>query len=155
MSSKNRKATAYCGLYCEDCIPSNRRLFTLVKELEQLLDTVKFENYAKLKAKRSEVFNRYKDFTEVLSKIKKLECIPTCYNGPKSELGCSNKCIIRECVINKRFEGCWECDLYKSCEKLERHKIFHPNTEHNLNMIKEFGINNWVDKRGKHYKWDD
>jgi len=33
------------------------------------------------------------------------------------------------------------------------HKNFHPGMENNLDMIKEFGLDNWLDKKGKHYKW--
>ena len=52
----------------------------------------------------------------------------------------------------KQYEGCWECDDFKDCELLDYLKRIH-SIEHNLEMIREFGINNWADKRGKHYKW--
>ena len=45
----DKKYTAYCGLYCLDCIPSNIRLFEILNELEKLLEEVKFDKYAELK----------------------------------------------------------------------------------------------------------
>ena len=150
---KNRELTAFCGLYCRDCIPSNTRLYELIHELDDLLIELKFENYAELKSKRSPAFEKYGNFIEVLKEIKKLKCDPYCYHGPHSELGCAPDCKIRRCVLLKKLDGCWECDYYKSCENLVYLKEFHPGLEHNLDVIKEHGIDNWIDKRGKHYWW--
>ncbi len=143
----NKKYTAYCGLYCLDCIPSNIRLFEILNELEKLLEEVKFDKYAGLKSKTNETFNDYSKFIEVLQEMKKLECKALCTEG-----GCKEDCKIRECVKEKKYEGCWECDDFKDCELLDYLKGIH-SIEHNLEMIREFGINNWADKREKHYKW--
>jgi hypothetical protein len=61
---------------------------------------------------------------------------------------------MRQCVIDKGIAGCLDCKEYKVCKKLEPHNKFHPGMEHNLDMIKEFGLDNWLDKKGKHYKWN-
>lgn len=148
-----RKLTAYCGLYCGDCILSNQRFFELIDELDVLLQEIKFSNYAEFKSKRSNVFHKYPDFISVLREIKKLKCNPQCYEGPCSKLGCGSDCTIRKCVIDKGYEGCWECKSYMTCDDLVKHKDFHPGLEQNLDMIKKYGINNWVNKRGKHYNW--
>jgi len=55
----HKKYTAYCGLYCLDCIPSNEKLFKLIYELENLLEDVNFGKYAELKSKSNEIFNSY------------------------------------------------------------------------------------------------
>jgi hypothetical protein len=149
----NRKYTAFCGLYCKDCIPSNSELFRLTKRLSELLDDLGFEHYAELKSKRNEEFLNYETFRKLLTEIQKLKCDPNCFEGPVSELGCSENCERRQCVIKKEIPGCWECAEYKECTKLEWHKKFHPGMEKNLDMIKEFGLDNWLDKRGKHYTW--
>ncbi|MBN2853332.1 MAG: DUF3795 domain-containing protein [Clostridia bacterium] len=154
MTDSHRNETAYCGLYCKDCIPSNEKLFTLVNELDQLLEELNFEKYAAVKSKRSSIFDKYDDFKSVLMEIKKIECKKGCFRGPESLLGCSKNCQIRECVIEKHLNGCWECEEYGKCSKLEKHKTFHPGLENNLDMIKEFGIDNWIDKRGIHYHWN-
>lgn len=143
----SKKYTAYCGLYCLDCIPSNKKLFEILDELEKLLDDIKFHKYAALKARTSEAFNDYPKFIEVLHEMKKLECKAVC-----TEYGCKEDCKIRECVKKKNYEGCWECNEFKDCKLLEGLKEIH-SVEHNLNMIRKYGVNYWADKREKHYKW--
>lgn len=143
----HKKYTAYCGLYCLDCIPSNERLFYLLNELESLLEDVNFDKYAELKSKSNETFNYYPKFIEVLYEMKKLECTSVC-----SEDGCKEDCKIIECVKEKQYEGCWECDNFKDCKLLDHLKRIHP-IEHNLEMIREYGVDNWADKRGTHYNW--
>lgn len=145
--NKNKKYTAYCGLYCLDCIPSNKELFESLNELEILLEDIEFDKYAELKSKTNETFNDYSKFLYVLEEMKKLECTALCTEG-----GCKEDCKIRECVKEKQYEGCWECDDFNECELLDYLKGIHP-IEHNLKMIKEYGVENWADKRGKHYNW--
>ena len=152
--NENRKYTAFCGLYCKDCIPSNRELFGLIDRLTELLDNLGFEHYAKFKSARVKEFQNYETFRKLLAEMKKLKCETNCFEGPVSEYGCNENCEIRRCVIDKGIAGCWVCKEYKVCEKLEPHMKFHPGMEHNLNMIKEFGLGNWLDKKGKHYKWN-
>ncbi|MGF7117523.1 DUF3795 domain-containing protein [Methanobacterium oryzae] len=143
----HEKYTAYCGLYCLDCIPSNKKLFNILNELENLLEEIKFDKYAELKSKTNEKFNDYSKFVEVLNEMKKLECVALCTEG-----GCKKNCKIRECVKEKNFQGCWECKEFKECELLDYLKGIH-SIEHNLEMIRKYGVNNWADKRGKHYNW--
>ncbi|MBI5680964.1 MAG: DUF3795 domain-containing protein [Methanobacterium sp.] len=145
--NKNKKYTAYCGLYCLDCIPSNKELFESLNELKILLEDIEFDKYAELKSKTNETFNDYSQFLDVLEEMKKLECTAVCTEG-----GCKEDCKIRECVKEKQYDGCWECDEFKDCELLDYLKGIH-SIEHNLKMIKEYGVENWADKRGKHYNW--
>ena len=44
----SRKYTAFCGLYCLDCIPSNKHLFSILDEVENTLTTLQFEKYAEV-----------------------------------------------------------------------------------------------------------
>ena len=44
--------TAFCGLYCGDCILANERLYSLVSELKQLLNSIGFKNYAEFKSNK-------------------------------------------------------------------------------------------------------
>lgn len=71
--------------------------------------------------------------------MNKLKCKAICTEG-----GCKVDCKIRECVNNHKFEGCWECSDFKSCQLLEPLKEFH-NLEFNLEMIK-----NTARKNGYH-----
>jgi hypothetical protein len=152
--SENRKYTAFCGLYCKDCIPSNHGLFDLAGRLANILDELGFEHYAKLKSARIKELEHYDAFRKLLTAMKKLQCETSCFEGPVSECGCNKDCEMRRCVIEKGLTGCWECTAYKTCEKLAWHKEFHPGMEHNLDMIRQYGIENWLDKKGKHYRWN-
>lgn len=149
----DREHTAFCGLYCLDCIPSKKTLFETAQELENILSDLNLEKYAEFKSKKFEVFKAYPKFIKVLREIKKLECKAPCFEGPRSEAGCKQNCEIRACVLNKKYEGCWECIDYNNCELLTPLKNFHPGLEQNLEMIKIFGVDNWSSKRGRHYPW--
>jgi hypothetical protein len=152
--TENRKYTAFCGLYCKDCIPSHKELFDLIEKLAALLDNLGFEHYAKFKAPQVKELQNYGTFRNLLNEMKKLQCKTNCFEGPVSDYGCNKNCEMRRCVIDKGIAGCWECKKYKACDKLEQHKKFHPSMEHNLDMIKGFGLEKWLDKKGKHYPWN-
>ena len=64
--------TSYCGLYCRDCIPSSRSLFALVRDLEDKLAELHFEEYAALKARGDAAFVDYQNFLRVLQAIRGL-----------------------------------------------------------------------------------
>jgi hypothetical protein len=144
----DRRYTAYCGLYCRDCIPSDEGLFKSLDELRESLDSVGFDEYARLKARTNPKFNDYPVFRDVLEEIRKLKCVKYCRDG-----GCKPGCKVRECAIANGYEGCWECTAFKSCELLRPLKEFHPSLEHNLETVRERGIDGWGAWRGKHYKW--
>jgi hypothetical protein len=152
--NKNRKYTAYCGLWCKDCIPSHSELFTLAAKFAEMLDALGFEHYAKFKSASVGELKNYDKFRKLLGEMGKLKCKTNCFEGPVSECGCNADCPMRQCVLEKNIAGCWECSSYKVCEKLEPHKKFHPSMEHNLDMIKKYGLDKWLDKKGKHYQWD-
>ena len=153
MSDKN--LTSYCGLWCNDCIPANERLYALTSELSHILIDIGFKNYADFKSKRVPEFKDYDTFIRVLNAFEKLHCYNYCRKGPCSEAGCAQSCIIRICAIEKGYEGCWDCDLYSTCEHIEKMERFHPDIKQNLYMIKEHGTKDWKEYRGKHYKWSE
>jgi hypothetical protein len=126
----------------------------LISELYNTLDDIQFEKYAELKSKKSSIFNDYPTFIKVLKEIKKIECSSTCRDGPNSILGCRINCKIRKCVIEKGYEGCWECDCYKDCANLSELKLNHPLLDKNIEILRGYGIEKWADKRSKHYSWD-
>ena len=152
MNDKDR--TSFCGLWCGDCIPANEKIYELTSELNQLLAEIGFKNYSDFKSKKVSEFNDYDIFIRVLNAFEKLHCYNYCRKGPRSEAGCNTACKIRVCVIEKNIEGCWECDIYTSCERITRMESFHPDIKHNLTMIKEHGIEGWKEHRGRHYQWN-
>ena len=148
-----RKLTAYCGLYCGDCIPGNRELFRTTKRLQEIIQETGLDEYARFKAAKSDMFSNFDIFLQVLDEISRLECSGSCFEGPKSDLGCRSECEIRKCVMEHKLNGCWECKSSKNCEKLSDLKAFHPGLENNLEAIKNFGIGHWLKHRGRHYHW--
>jgi hypothetical protein len=144
-----KRYTAYCGLYCRDCIPSNSRLFETADELKRLLAEVKFEEYARLKAAKVKALAQYETFASVLEAIGELQCPAPCSEG-----GCNPGCRVRTCVLEKQYAGCWDCESSADCPLLDGLRGFHgDNIDHNLEMIKRHGPDNWADHRGKHYPW--
>jgi hypothetical protein len=144
----DNKYTAYCGLCCTDCIPSNTHLFSLAHNLEVMLENLQFEEYAKLKSLKNPIFNDYSAFLHMLREIKSLEC-----NRPCREGGGDSDCRIKRCVQSKGLEGCWQCGEHGDCKEIGRLKQVHPNLEFHLQLIKECGPKDWLKKRKAHYGW--
>ena len=121
--------------------------------LEKALMESGFANYAERKAEKYPIYREFPVFMELLEEMQRLECTVPCREGPCSQTGCAQDCRVRKCAVEKGFEGCWECEDFRSCELLAPLKEFHPGLENNLEMIKKHGIDSWSDKRGKHYLW--
>ena len=66
------------------------------------------------------VFANYKECYEVLGAFVKLRCKNACRNG-----GGPPFCKMRKCCVKKEIEGCWECDMFESCKKLDFLKPVH------------------------------
>ncbi len=148
MAEDEQTCTAYCGLYCRDCIPSDQRRFSLAGQLEAELDRVHFEEYARLKTAADASFADYQAFLNALRRIRRLECRAPCRAG-----GGKSVCAVRECVLERRLNGCWECDDRATCRLLAPLLGFHPNLEYHLELIRQDGVDAWSAKRRGHYPW--
>ena len=152
----NSQLTSYCGLYCQDCIPSKTELYAVAARLQGLLEELQLSKYAELKAGQTYwaeanlAFTHYPEFMAVLNAIRGLECTSPCREGGGYK---GDRCEIKKCAIAKGFEGCWECGDYQSCKLLVPMKSFHPHLEEHLILIKTEGIKNWSKKRKGHYSW--
>ncbi len=147
--SESERHTAYCGLYCADCIPSDRAFFASARELQQRLQELGFEHYAALKARGNQVFEDYAVFNDVLAAIGCLECPRPCREG-----GGNANCRVKECCLSRGFAGCWECEGFRECDVLQGLRNFHgENINQNLELIAERGIEGWSGRRGRHYPW--
>jgi Protein of unknown function (DUF3795) len=143
--------TAYCGLYCGDCIRYKSKASDLADELLKELEKTQFKYYAKVKQSQIQDFDHYDPMLKLLGHISKLRCEVPCRLGGD---GCIGSCEIIACVKDKSFGGCWECSEFETCESLAFLKPFHGDTpRNNLRKIKEFGISAWAKHRGKCYPW--
>ena len=143
--------TAYCGLYCGDCIRLRSRASSLANDLLKEFEKTQFSEYARVKQSQIPDFEYYEPTVSLLAHVSRLRCEVPCRLGGD---GCIGSCRIIECVKGKSFEGCWECSEYETCKKLDFLKPFHGDTPlENLRKIKEFSIRAWAKHRGKFYPW--
>jgi len=150
--------TAYCGLYCADCNRLESRASDLACDLLAELDGSGFDKYAQAKCSISNQPNKreelryYPEFRNILETIIELKCENPCRKGG----GCPTfNCKIIECCLAKGLAGCWLCDNFERCDKLAFLESMHHITPvENLRAIREYGIDNWVEHRGKFYVWD-
>jgi hypothetical protein len=149
MKIKN-ELTAYCGLFCGDCIRYKNRYSVLASNLADALQKVKFGRYVAVKSMYDVKYKGYNEFEKFLHALIELQCNNGCRGG-----GCPTmKCEIMECCQNRGFDGCWECRNLESCNKFDFLKPFHGDgPRKNLKKIKDLGLENWLKQREKFYKW--
>lgn len=150
-NSSEAELTAYCGLYCGDCIRFRSKTTQLAKDLMAELQAVQFSNYAEVKSAAVKELEYYSACIQVLDAIIKLGCDTPCTAGGE---GCSAPCAIKSCVQAKRLPGCWECDIFETCDKFEFLKQVHSDApKSNLRKIKRYGLQGWAKYRDKFYPW--
>jgi hypothetical protein len=143
--------TAYCGLYCGDCIRYASKVTDLARDLDYELKKVKFSDYANVKGRQVKEFNYYEHSQKVIDAITQLKCSIPCRNGGD---GCLESCKIKACVLAKGYSGCWKCEKLEICEKFEFLKPFSGDApKENARKIKEYGLNKWAQYRSKFYSW--
>jgi hypothetical protein len=143
--------TAYCGLYCGDCIRYESKVTELACDLKDELSKVKYGDYASVKRKQVKDFENYEHFLSVIDAINNIRCQTPCRNGGD---GCIKSCEIKVCVLAKGLAGCWECDRLADCKKFEFLKPYSGDLpKENARKIKEFGLNKWAESRSKFYIW--
>ena len=158
MSDSAFDLTAYCGLYCPDCNRLRSRASELARDLIAELDSSRFDKYAEAKSSwanqpnKREELKYYPQFRNILETIIELKCEKPCRLGG----GCPTfSCKIMECCLARGLDGCWQCDTFEECGKLDFLKPLHGDTiMENLKAIREYGIDNWVEHRRKFYVWE-
>jgi hypothetical protein len=113
--TRKTELIGWCGLYCLDCPSYTQTVANLAGELRKQLRQDKFDQYADVMAKMPnfKAFENYKQGVELLEAMTTIRC-----QGCKAG-GWDGKCQIRQCVKQRNFKGCWQCDIFESCEKLK------------------------------------
>jgi hypothetical protein len=143
--------TAYCGLYCGDCIRYQCRASDMAKDLLAELEKGRFSDYATVKRNQTPEFGNYEPMVKTLKAVSELKCETPCRLGGD---GCGGSCPIVSCVKKRSFPGCWVCAEFESCDKLDFLKPFHGDAPlRNLRRIKETGLELWAKHREKCYPW--
>ena len=136
---------AYCGLYCGECINHKGEIADLARDLRKKLREAKFDRVSRGLSKYFKEFNKYQECYEVLGAMVRLRCKNACRSG-----GGPPFCKIRKCCQKKRYEGCWECEEFETCKKLEFLEPIHGDAHiKNLRKIKKQGIDKFLE--GKKY----
>ena len=145
--TEERDLVAYCGLYCGDCFGYQGKIADLARDLRKELRLAKFDKTAELLS-AIPFFATFKDYHqcyEVLGALVKFRCKNTCRGG-----GGPPFCKMRKCCQKKGIEGCWQCDEFETCEKLDTLKPNHGDAHlKNLRIIKKQGIDEFI--KGKRY----
>lgn len=92
---------------------------------------------------------------DVLDGIAKLQCKNTCkVAGGNSLAGNTHECLALKCIKEKGFEGCWQCQKFKECDKLTFLKNSYGYViEENFSIIKEKGLSEVMPPENKYYTW--
>ena len=131
-------AVAYCGLCCDDCFAHKGRLAEMAKEMRQELRAERFD--ITVKGLPFPVFKKYPECYEVLGALVKLKCRPGCRGG-----GGNPFCAVRRCAQKKGYEGCWQCDVFTECKKLDFLKANHGDAcLKNLARLKKSGVEGFL-----------
>ena len=138
LSDKN--LIAYCGLYCGDCFNHKGKIADMARDLRKELRQAKFDQVSQGLSKFFKAFENYEQCYEVLGAMVRLRCKKSCRSG-----GGPPFCKIRTCCQKKRIEGCWECEQFETCQKLNFLKTVH-NDAHskNLRKIKKEGVSSFL-----------
>ena len=145
--AEERQLIAYCGLYCGDCFGYKGIIADLARDLRKELRQSKFKHTAEAMAEVP-FFAMYKNYDqcyEVLGAMVKFRCKKTCRGG-----GGPPFCNIRKCCEKKEIDGCWLCDDFETCQKLDFLKPTHGDAVlKNLRILKKSGVDSFIS--GKRY----
>jgi hypothetical protein len=136
-SNKNEALIAYCGLHCGDCHGFSGKIPDLARDLRKELRAMRYDKFAGFISTYSfgKDFKEYEACYKVLGAMVKFRCRKGCKNG-----GGSPFCNIRKCAQKKEIEGCWLCDEFESCKKLDFLVPVHGDAHvKNLKTIKRKG----------------
>jgi hypothetical protein len=146
-----KNLTAYCGLYCGDCIRYQSKVSALAKNIIKEFEEIKFAEYAKVKKLHMPQMEGYETMIKVLQAVSQIKCETPCRLGGD---GCGGYCPIIKCVKNKSLEGCWKCAEFENCDRLDFLKPYHGDAPlKNLRKIREMGVDSWAEYREKCYPW--
>jgi len=133
----------YCGLYCGDCFAHKGSVADLARDLRKELRQAKFSRIAQSMSE-SPFFAVYKDYPqcyEVLGAMVKFRCKRGCRDG-----GGPPSCKMRTCCRKKGIDGCWQCEDFETCGKLDFLKQSHGDTHlKNLRMLRKSGTDSFID----------
>jgi len=138
--SSSEELVAYCGLHCGDCFNNKGEIADLARDLRKKLREARFNRASQGLAKFFKEFKDYETCYSVLGAMVRLRCKRACRAG-----GGNPSCRIRLCCHKKCFAGCWECDEFEDCSKMDFLKPIHGDANiKNLGKIRKVGLSGFV-----------
>jgi len=145
-----KNLTTYCGIYCGDCPRYKAKFSDMCSDLLYEFEDSNFSKLAKIIATKNDKFTKYNEMLSLLKTIADLKCEASCRLGG----GSGKSCEVIKCNKKRGIEGCWDCDDFEQCSKLDFLKPFCEEAPiKNLRKIKKYGVENWAMRREKQYPW--
>jgi hypothetical protein len=110
MAKRNLQLVAYCGLDCAECFGYKGTVSKAAKNLRRVMQEAGMKRFWH----EIPFLGDYAPFKKALDGISMLHCPRACRGG-----GGNPRCKIRACCLKKRLAGCWECDGFRTCSKLD------------------------------------
>jgi Protein of unknown function (DUF3795) len=136
------EGVAFCGIYCDGCFLHAGKIANLARDLRRELRAARFDRAAEALSEVPflKAFKGYPACDEVLGALVKVRCKRTCREG-----GGPQHCDIRICCQNKGIDGCWQCEDFRKCQKLEVLCKGHGDAHiRNLNTLKRKGVSAFI-----------
>jgi len=144
MTEGDKELIAYCGLYCGECFSYKGTIADLARDLRKELRQAKFDVVAE--GIPFKEFEHYFECYEVLGAMVRLRCKRSCRGGSGNPF-----CSIRKCCQKKGIEGCFKCEKFEVCKKLDSLKQPHGIAHiQNLRKLKKKGTSEFL-KGKKHW----
>lgn len=109
MNGQESNMIACCGLNCATCFSYKMNVSEAAKSLRRELHSEK----VKVIWKDIPFLGDYNEFKKSLDGLAKMRCTKACSGG-----GGNPWCKIRICCQKKEINGCWQCEGFESCNKL-------------------------------------
>lgn len=132
----------YCGLCCLDCHGHTQKIPDLARDLRKELRRAHYDKFAKTISALpiGSALKNYQECYDALGLMMKFRCNKGCRSG-----GGPPFCKIRKCCQEKGMKGCWECEIYETCENLDFLKANHGEGHlKNLALLKKNGMKKFV-----------
>jgi len=139
---------AYCGLYCGECPGHQGIIADMSRDLRKELRSAHVDKIAATLATvpAFKEFKYYKETYDLLGAFVKFRCKRVCKEG-----GGPPFCKIRKCCQKKDIDGCWQCKIFTTCEKLDFLKSGHGDAHiKNLRILKRKGTTEFIQGK-KHW----
>jgi hypothetical protein len=144
MTEDDTNMIAYCGLYCEECPSYTGIIPDLARDLRKALRTYRYDKISGALAEMGypmfDVYKNYQAAYDVMGALVKMRCGKGCKGG-----GGNPFCKIRKCAQKQEYSGCWDCDGFKNCSKLDELLPTHGDAHRkNVRIIKRKGVDGFL-----------